>query len=113
MLLTHRFRYVLQIEPIEDIQKKSMNWALENGDDKRPNLDKIALMTNQTPRDIHRIMNDGGFEPDLLPFHWHPQNSIEYEYKSKAEQTQIDKDFAYITNSYVYDSGKDIHIYTR
>ena len=106
-----RFRYVLQIEPIDELQRKSMNWAQENGNNDGPNLDKLALITNQTPRDIHQIMNDGDYEPDLLPFHWHPQNSAEYEYKSKAEQTQIDKDFAYITNSYVYDSGKDSYCF--
>ena len=102
-----RFRYVLQIDPIDQLQRKSMNWAQENGNNDGPNLDKLALITNQTPRDIHQIMNDGDFELDVLPFHWHPKNSADYENKSKAEQTQIDKDFAYITNSYVSDSGND------
>jgi len=104
--LNHKYkRFVLQIEPIFNLQDISRDWALENGTDGRPNLDKIARITNQTPRNIHDIMNHGGFEPDVLTLHWLPQNSTEYENKSEVEKTKIDKDFTYIINSYIYDSA--------
>ena len=50
-------------------------------------------------------MHNRGFELEYLPLYWLPQNTIEYENKSEAEQTQIDNDFTYIMNSYLYDSG--------
>ena len=51
-------------------------------------------------------MHDRGFELEHLPLYWLPQNTTEYENKTEAEKTQIDKDFRYIINSYMYDLGK-------
>ena len=44
---------------------------------------------------------------DLLGLHWLPQNSTWYELKSRAEQKEIEKGQTYVTNTYIYDSGKD------
>ena len=104
-VLTCRFRYVLKIEPIFAVEENSRNFALDYGNDQGPNLNKIAIITNQTPQNIHDIMHNRGFELEYLPLYWLPQNTIEYENKSEAEQTQIDNDFTYIMNSYLYDSG--------
>ena len=68
-------------------------------------MDKIAIITNQSPQNIHDIMHNRGFELEFLPLYWLPQNTTEYENKTEAEQTQIDKDYTYIMNSYLYDSG--------
>ena len=104
-VLTCRFRYVLKIEPIFAVEENSRNFALDYGNDEGPNLNKIAIITNQTPQNIHDIMHNRGFELEYLPLYWLPQNTTEYENKSEAEQTQIDNDFTYIMNSYLYDSG--------
>ena len=50
-------------------------------------------------------MHNRGFELEFLPLYWLPQNTTEYENKTEAEQMQIDKDYTYIMNSYLYDSG--------
>ena len=93
------------MEPIIASQDRSKNWAFNNAKNGVPNLDKLAIITNQTPQNIHDIMNHGGFEVDWLGLHWLPQNSDEYNLKSEAEQKQIDKDYRYILNNYIYDSG--------
>jgi len=104
--LNHRYKkYVLKMEPIIASQDRSKNWAFNNAKNGVPNLDKLAIITNQTPQNIHDIMNHGGFEVDWLGLHWLPQNSDEYNLKSEAEQKQIDKDYRYILNNYIYDSA--------
>jgi len=101
----YRFRYVLKIEPIFTLEENSSNWALDYGNNDGPNLDKIAIITNQSPQNIHDIMHNRGFELEFLPLYWLPQNTTEYENKTEAEQMQIDKDYTYIMNSYLYDSA--------
>ena len=97
------------MDPIFALEENSRNWALDYGNNDGPNLNKLALITNQTPQNIHELMHDRGFELECLPLYWLPQNTTEYENKTDAEKTQIDKDFRYILNSYIYDSGKYSH----
>ena len=94
------------MDPISERQEVSKNWALKNRNDQGPNLDKLAQITNQTPQNIHEIMNDGGLDLNLMPLYWVPENSNEYDLMSEAEQALIQNRYTYVTNSYICDSGK-------
>ena len=101
----YTFRFVLQIDSVTGIQNKLKDWALENSRKKVPNVDKLAIITNQTPQNIHDIMNHEGLELDMMALHWLPENSNEFDHKSPEEQKVILKSYGYVVNSYVYDSA--------
>ena len=105
-LLQFEFRYHVGINPIADLQDKSREWALENAENEEPNLDKLAIITNQTPLNIHCIMDEGGLEIDFLPLHWLPQNTEDFAMLTENEQIEIEKKFTYVGDEYIYDSGK-------
>ena len=94
------------MEPVIDTQDRSNKWAIENARNEVPNLDKLAIITNQTTQNIHDIMHNEGFTPDMLALHWLPENSSDFNNKSENERKKIQKDYRYVVNSYIYDSGK-------
>ena len=95
----------MDINSIVKTQEQSKEWAVRNAEDGLPNLSKLAIITNQTPRDLHCIMSEGEFEVDMLPFHWLPQNSDEFNTKSETEQKEIEKNYTYVVNEFISDTG--------
>ena len=101
------------MEPVIDTQDRSNKWAIENARNEVPNLDKLAIITNQTTQNIHDIMHNEGFTPDMLALHWLPENSTDFNNKSENERKKIQKDYRYVVNSYIYDSGKYLFLSYR
>ena len=93
------------MDSVTSIQNKLKDWALENPRNEVPNVEKLAIITNQTPQNIHDIMDREGLELDMMALHWLPENSSEFDRKSDKEQKKIQEDYSYVVNSYVYDSA--------